>query len=56
MIKYKVTLTKTERDQLTTIISKGSHSAQQYHNAYILLNCDEGDDTASLVMKKSAVC
>ncbi len=41
MIKYKVNLTKEERDQLTAIISKGSHKAQQYRNAYILLNCDE---------------
>lgn len=43
MIKYKVTLTKEEREQLTAIISKGSHSAQQYRNAYILLNCDESE-------------
>ncbi len=25
------------------IIKKGSHSTQTYRNAYILLNCDEGD-------------
>ena len=43
MIKYKVTLTKEERDQLNAIISKGYHSAQQFHTAYILLNCDEGE-------------
>ena len=42
MIKYKVTLTEEERDHLTAIISKGSHTAQQYRTAYILLNCDEG--------------
>jgi len=41
MIKYKVTLTEGEREQLSAIISKGSHTAQQYRNAYILLNCDE---------------
>jgi len=41
MIKYRVTLTKEERGQLTSIISKGSHAAQQYRNAYILLNSDE---------------
>lgn len=41
MIKYKVTLTKEEREQLTAVISKGSHKAQQYRTAYILLNCDE---------------
>ncbi len=41
MIKYKVVLTKEEREELDAIISKGSHTAQQYRNAYILLNCDE---------------
>lgn len=41
MIKYKVTLTKDEREELEAVISKGSHTAQQYRNAYILLNCDE---------------
>jgi len=41
MIKYKVTLTKEEREQQTAIVSKGSYNAQQYCNAYILLNCDE---------------
>lgn len=41
MIKYRVTLTKEERDQLTSIISKGTHSAQQSRNAYILLNVDQ---------------
>jgi transposase len=42
MIKYKVSLSQEERAELTAIISKGSHTAQQYRNAYILLNCDEG--------------
>jgi transposase len=42
MKKYKVTLTKEEREQLSDIISKGMHSAQLYRTAYILLNCDEG--------------
>jgi transposase len=42
MVKYKVTLTKDERSRLMDIVSKGSHSSQQYRTAYILLNCDEG--------------
>lgn len=42
MIKYKVSLAQEEREELTAIISKGSHTAQQYRNAYVLLNCDEG--------------
>ena len=49
MIRYKVTLTKEEREQLTAIISKGSHSAQQYRNAYILLNCDEGEHNEKII-------
>ena len=49
MIKYKVTLTKEEREQLTAIISKGSHSAQQYRNAYILLNCDESEHNEKII-------
>ena len=43
MIKYKVTLTIEEREQLIDIVSKGNHSAQLYRTAYILLNCDEGN-------------
>jgi transposase len=43
MIKYKVTLRKDEHDELMSIISKGSHSSQQFRTAYILLNCDEGE-------------
>ena len=42
MIKYKITLAKTEHEQLIDIISKGVHSSQLYRSAYILLNCDEG--------------
>jgi transposase len=49
MIKYKVTLMKEEREQLTAIISKGSHSAQQYRNAYILLNCDESEHNEKII-------
>ena len=43
MIKYKVTLVKAEREELMSIIKKGSHSTQQYHTAYILLHSDEGE-------------
>jgi hypothetical protein len=43
MVRYKVTLTETERLELMHIIKKGSHSTQTYRAAYILLNCDEGD-------------
>lgn len=42
MVKYKVTLTQEEQAQLNDIVSKGSHRAQLYRTAYILLNCDGG--------------
>jgi len=42
MIKYKVTLTEQEREELQEITSKGSHKSQKVLNALILLNCDNG--------------
>jgi transposase len=42
MVRYKVTLTKEEREQLLALIGKGKHSSQQYRNACILINTDEG--------------
>lgn len=42
MIRYKITLSKEERDELKTIINKGKHTSQKFRYAYILLNCDEG--------------
>ncbi len=41
MVRYKVTLTKEERDQLMALIGKGKHTSQQYRNACILINSDE---------------
>lgn len=41
MIRYKVTLTKQEREYLLEMISKGAHTAQEIRNAYILLNVDQ---------------
>lgn len=43
MEKYRVTLTKEERDELMGIINKGKHTSQKFRNAYILLNCDCGE-------------
>jgi len=43
MVRYKVTLTTQEREQLDAIMKKGKHSSLQFRNACILLNCDEGD-------------
>ena len=42
MKKYIVTLTKDERETLTTLTSKGKHKSQKILNALILLGCDEG--------------
>lgn len=52
MAKYKVTLTKDEREELEAIISKGKHSSQKYRNAYILLNVDEGEYNDEKVVNK----
>jgi transposase len=40
MVRYKVTLTAEEQEQLKIIVSKGSHKSQKVLNALILLNCD----------------
>ena len=40
MIKYKVTLSDEERQELKDISSKGSHKSQKVLNALILLNVD----------------
>jgi transposase len=42
MIRYTVKLTKSEVEELMSIINKGSHTSQIFRTAYILLNCDEG--------------
>lgn len=43
MKKYKVTMAREEREELSSITSKGSHKTQRVLNALILLNCDEGE-------------
>jgi len=43
MKKYKVTLTRDERDHLFSMTQKGKHKSQQILNALILLNSDEGE-------------
>ena len=52
MERYKVTLTKEERNQLLGIINKGVHSSQKFRNSYILLNADEGEFSEKIVNKK----
>jgi hypothetical protein len=43
MIRYTIKLTKSEVEELVSIVKKGSHKSQSYQAAYILLNTDEGD-------------
>ena len=43
MKRYVVTLDEAERDELSSIASKGSQRSQKVINALILLNCDEGE-------------
>jgi len=52
MVRYKVTLTKDEREQLTEIINKGFHSSQKFRNSYILLNVDEGEFSEKVTNQK----
>ena len=40
MVKYTVTLSEEERQELQSISSKGSHNSQKVLNALILLNVD----------------
>ena len=42
MVRYKVTLTQEEHEVCKGVLSKGKHSSQQYRNACILVNTDEG--------------
>ena len=43
MARYHIRLTKEEVGELSSIISKGTHSAHTMKVAYVLLNCDEGE-------------
>ncbi len=43
MKKYIVTLTKDEREYLSSLSSKGKHRSQKILNTLILLGCDKGD-------------
>ena len=44
MVRYTIKLTNPEVNELMNIIRKGSHTTQTYRTAYILLNCDEGEN------------
>jgi len=42
MVRYKVTLRQDEHELCKNTLNKGKHSSQQYRNACILINTDEG--------------
>ena len=43
MVKYRVTLTQKEREDLLSITKGGTHTSKKVIHALILLNCDEGE-------------
>lgn len=43
MKRYRVTLTKEEREKLVSISKKGKHRSQKVLNTLILLNSDDGE-------------
>ena len=48
MKKYRVTLTETERHQLHTYISTGTHAARSLTRARVLLLADRGDNDSAI--------
>lgn len=40
-IKYRLSLTPDEREELEAVVARGKHNSQNVVNALILLNCDE---------------
>jgi len=42
-VRYKVTLSKTEREELLSITKRGKSSSRRVIHALILLNADQGD-------------
>lgn len=49
MVKYKVTLTKEEREVLLSITKGGFHSSKRVIHSLILLNCDEGEYSQKVI-------
>jgi hypothetical protein len=55
MVRYKVTLTEEEHEELMSVINKGSHSSQKFRAAYVLLNCDEGEYSEKVTNEQISV-
>lgn len=45
MVKYRIVLTESEREELKSLLSKGRHAARKLTRARILLLSDEGKTT-----------
>jgi 5-deoxy-D-glucuronate isomerase len=56
MVLYTIKLSKSEVEELSKVISKGSHTTQAFRAAYILLNCEKGEFSANTVIKNSEIC
>ncbi len=56
MVHYTIKLKKEEVEELSKIISKGSHTSQAFRAAYILLNCDKGEFSANTDIKNAEIC
>ncbi len=54
MLRYKFTLTRKEHEQSKAVLGKGVHSSQQYRNACILINSDEGTSGQKLTNEQIA--
>jgi hypothetical protein len=48
MLRYRVELSQAERDELTTLLSKGKRAARKLKRAQILLAADAGCSTRKL--------
>jgi hypothetical protein len=48
MVKYKVTLSESERSELDALVCKGSHKSPKVLNALILLNVDANQSKESI--------
>ena len=45
-IKYRLSLTSDEREELEAIVARGKHNSQKAVSALMLLNCDENGPKA----------
>jgi transposase len=54
-VRYRVTLTQEERDQLEDITSRGKHSAQKFNHARALLLCDKAGSRISQSVESIAL-